>query len=294
MKKRYVKNSLFILLSLVVTHLSAMSPKPTENLSQSNQASSQTVNVLANKPLNDILHRYHWRLVEAKDIKGVALPAFADLHSESKPVTNQPIDLNFVEQRLVVTGTCNQQMAGFTIEPNSQKLSVGQIAQTMRACIDTELALKDDAIIALLTNLKETTIFQSSEDAVPVLTLRAQNGDTFIFHGVLTAEARFGTQGEIKFLEVAPQLVDCNAAGSSQCLQIREVVFDENWVRSTPNEEWTSYPNTIQGYTHEKGVRNLIRVKRFSAENLNPRPADLPDSVYVLDMVVEASLENQQ
>ena len=44
----------------------------------------------------------------------------------------------------------------------------------------------------------------------------------------------------------------------------------------------------IEGYTHEDGVRNVVRVKRYEVKN---PPADAPSQAYVLDMVVESASE---
>ena len=43
----------------------------------------------------------------------------------------------------------------------------------------------------------------------------------------------------------------------------------------------------IEGYTHEDGVRNVLRLKRYTVKN---PPADGSSIGYVLDMVVESEL----
>ena len=42
---------------------------------------------------------------------------------------------------------------------------------------------------------------------------------------------------------------------------------------------------TIEGYTHEPGVRNVLRVDRYEIKD---PPADAPSQAFVLDMVVES------
>jgi len=44
------------------------------------------------------------------------------------------------------------------------------------------------------------------------------------------------------------------------------------------------------GYTHEDGVRNVVRVKRYTIAN---PPADASSNAYVLDMVVESANEKK-
>jgi len=52
----------------------------------------------------------------------------------------------------------------------------------------------------------------------------------------------------------------------------------------TPGE-WKPLTVNIEGFTHRKGVRNVLRVKQFQ------RPASAagsPSKLYVLDLVVES------
>ena len=47
---------------------------------------------------------------------------------------------------------------------------------------------------------------------------------------------------------------------------------------------------TIEGYTHEPGVRNVLRVDRYEIKD---PPADAPSQAFVLDMVVESAIERR-
>lgn len=46
---------------------------------------------------------------------------------------------------------------------------------------------------------------------------------------------------------------------------------------------WHALPQGIEGYEHEPGIRNVVRVQRY-----RPAPAGASSAVYVLDMVVES------
>ena len=46
----------------------------------------------------------------------------------------------------------------------------------------------------------------------------------------------------------------------------------------------------IEGYSHEPGIRNVLRVDRYTVKN---PPADASSSAYVLDMVVESANEKK-
>jgi len=54
----------------------------------------------------------------------------------------------------------------------------------------------------------------------------------------------------------------------------------------TPGE-WMPLYQDIEGYTHEPGVRNVLRLKRFTIKN---PPVDAPATAYVLDTVIESEV----
>ena len=70
-----------------------------------------------------------------------------------------------------------------------------------------------------------------------------------------------------------------------KCLKVRERHYDANGLQSGQPGEWQPLYQNIEGYTHEAGVRNVLRVKRYAIKN---PPADAPSSAYVLDMVIES------
>jgi len=66
-----------------------------------------------------------------------------------------------------------------------------------------------------------------------------------------------------------------------QCLQVRELKYDKNGVAVGAPGEWKPLSQNIKGYTHEAGIRNVLRVKRFNVKN---------STAYVLDLVVESEV----
>ncbi|MCY7312879.1 MAG: DUF4377 domain-containing protein, partial [Pseudoxanthomonas sp.] len=73
----------------------------------------------------------------------------------------------------------------------------------------------------------------------PVLTLTTAGADVLTFTGKPTAQTRFGGPGETAFLEVGPQAKPCShpLIPDKQCLQVREIQFDANGIRTgTPGE----------------------------------------------------------
>jgi hypothetical protein len=124
--------------------------------------------------------------------------------------------------------------------------------------------------------------------AQPTLVLLTAAGDALVLTGTLTPEARFGAPATV-FLEVAAQTVACEVSvrGDGLCLQVREIRFDEQGLRVGTPSEWQAFTADIEGYRHEPGIRNVLRVKRFEPLAGTDVPAG---PIYVLDLVVESEV----
>ena len=59
--------------------------------------------------------------------------------------------------------------------------------------------------------------------------------------------------------------------------------YDQQGLKTGTPGEWENFYQDIEGYTHENGIRNVVRVKRYKIAN---PPADASNLTYVLDMVV--------
>lgn len=220
------------------------------------------------------LGAYHWRLQEAKDAQGKRIDAlFAR--------ADHPLTLDFAEGRLGVSNTCNRMGGGYTLE--GDKLTVSSMMSTQMACADSKLMALDGEAGKRLEG-SSTLAVQAGDQAR--LTLTNAGGDVLTFAGEPTAETRYGGPGEQAFLEVAAETKPCShpLIPNKQCLQVREIRYDDKGVKSTEGE-WQNFYEDIEGYTHEAGIRNVLRVKRFKR---SPVPADASDTAYVLDMVVES------
>ena len=122
---------------------------------------------------------------------------------------------------------------------------------------------------------------------MPQLVLTNAAGDRLVFHGTPTPATRFGGPAERVFLEVGPETRPCShpLIPDKQCLQVREIKFDENGLRAGEPGEWQNFYEQIEGFTHQPGTRNVLRVDRYTLAN---PPADASANAYVLDMVVES------
>jgi heat shock protein HslJ len=228
-----------------------------------------------------LLSQYHWQLNNAIDSKGRRIDA---LFVQGQ----KPLQLDFTADRLNVVNACNNMAAGYTVDKG--RLQIGQMVSTLMACHDPALGTLDDAIARRLQGSVGVSLLARGN--APSLQLVTDSGDTLSFSGVPTAQTRFGGPGETVFLEVAAQSVPCNhpLIPDQQCLQVRERHFDEHGLPSGTPGAWQPLNQDIEGYTHTPGIRNVLRVKRYTIKN---PPADGASVAYVLDLVVESEKVGQ-
>jgi heat shock protein HslJ len=223
------------------------------------------------------LAAYRWQLGEARDAQGQRIGAlFAR--------AGRPLTLEFQPGRISVANSCNRMSGGYRID--GDQLAVDRLASTMMACADPALAALDQAIGRRLEGRSSASVQRAPEKLV----LTRAGGDTLVFDGVPTPETRYGGPGERAFLEVAARTQPCRhpLIPDKQCLQVREVFYDDNGLKTGTPGEFRDFYGDIEGYVHEPGVRNVLRVERFRRD---PAPADAPDAAYVLDRVVESETE---
>ncbi|MCV2353344.1 copper resistance protein NlpE N-terminal domain-containing protein [Paucibacter sp. B2R-40] len=231
---------------------------------------------LAAAELPRTLEAHRWTLVWATDAQGqpiAGLPA----------VTPREIHFSFSAGRFNIEGGCNRMMSGYQIDAEG-KLSFSRMASTMMAC--EPAAMKVDAALAelLAAPLKSEVLAGTAT----TLRLTGPSNATLFFTGQMTPEARYGQATRV-FMEVSASQVACkNAQGAdAQCLQVRERRFDEQGLNVGTPGAWLPFAETIEGYTHKPGVRNVLRLKRFDRAAVGGGAPYL----YVLDLVVESAIE---
>jgi heat shock protein HslJ len=192
--------------------------------------------------------------------------------------------LRFDAARLGVTGGCNNLSGPWQLDGQG-RLTVGRMASTMKGC-EPALMQADRALASLLAQPLDVKL---EPGAAPRLSLASPTRQTLLLAGEPTLESRYGAPTRL-FLEVAPQTVPCQpgAGAPTQCLQVRERRFDDKGLRIDPPGEWRAFHGSIEGYTHTPGVRNVLRLKRYSRGTV---PADASAYLYVLDLVVESATE---
>jgi heat shock protein HslJ len=226
--------------------------------------------------LGEMLVDHRWLLVNATDASNQRIEALF-------PDPERSFVFAFEGSRLHVQGGCNGLRGAFQVNPDGMLEVTGGMS-TMMAC-PAPLMAADAALTALMAGTLEPVLVAGAQ---PTLALLTAAGDTLVLTGELTPEARFGAPTRV-FLEVAAQTVPCEGSprGDGQCLQVREVVFDEQGLRVGTPGEWQPLMADIEGYEHQPGIRNVLRLKRFEP----PVPAGLPATpIYVLDLVVESEV----
>lgn len=213
----------------------------------------------------------HWLLSSASTADNNAIDVLF-------PNEEKPLQLDFLDERISISGGCNQHNGSYSL--NGQTLSIGQLASTQRACAQ-ELMDADQAIAGQLARPLQVQALDSGQ-----LLLVSADGASLSFRAEPTARTRFGGEGETVFLEVAPQTKPCDhpLMADAQCLQTRQILYSEAGLKQGEPGEFAHFHGEIEGYEHRPGVRNVLRVKRYTIAN---PPADGSSLAYVLDMVVE-------
>ena len=227
------------------------------------------------------LQSHHWQLVQAQTPKGDADPQWQIPATSGSAA--RTVGLRFSEDQSVsVDRLCNLMHGSYQVQ--AQKIEVSRMVSTMMACSNQDLMQLEKNVGQQLSQARTWKI---SGQATPVLELQFESGAVWRLQGTPTHETLYGRSERI-FLEVAPQKVACNhpMMPNAQCLQVREIRYSEQGLKQGSGA-WTPYYGSIEGYTHQPGVRNVLRIKRFTR---TPVPADASKYIDVLDMTVESEI----
>lgn len=192
-----------------------------------------------------------------------------------------PIEVNFEgENRFSVATGCNQQSGTWQIV--GQRLQTGPLRSTLMMCDPARMAQeKQSQSLFGDAQLRVNLDLRSTEQ--PVLTLKDKQGVSYQFTGRMKPEAKYQSEGETVFLEIAPETKPCPADASKQCFVVREITYNAQSVKQT-SPTWFAEPIDIEGYKHDASTRKIIRTKRFQTKTT---PAS---NVYIYDMTVEQEI----
>ncbi|WP_238946366.1 META and DUF4377 domain-containing protein [Vandammella animalimorsus] len=223
----------------------------------------------------DALTAYHWQLRAVTGRDGAWF-------GRGQRALRAPVQLRFDGQYLGVSGLCNLLSATYLAGPDQLRVDVPM--QTKKACADQRLMTLEQQLAAALPQVRSWRI--SGPAHAPQLRLEFANGSQWQLDGAPTHATRHGAAPQTIFLEVAPRTRPCSEAGRTrQCLEVRRVDFDAQGLRQSSGP-WELFHEPIEGFTHEPGVRSLLRIHRYPARG--GRPGVASPYVYVLDETVGA------
>lgn len=225
------------------------------------QAGDPVVPTIQQKSADQILSSYTWELDRGLD---------------------RPIALSFDTQgRLSAVTSCNG--LGTTWAVKNNKISTSEVIGTEMAC-DAPLMQQEHFVAQLLQKREIPFQLNSTDLHKPTLTLLAIDGQTYEFTGKMTPETQYQGQAETIFLEVSPETKPCTGVGPQTCLQVKEVKYDQNGLKTQVDKDWTLFYDQIKGFQHSPNERQIIRVKRFEIKH---PAADQSKYAYIFDMAVE-------
>jgi heat shock protein HslJ len=227
----------------------------------------------AGEDLAQTLARYRWSLEFATDGQGRVLEALSIRQGH-------PIVFEFSGTGLSLQGPCNRMMGSYRIDAAKQ-LTVNGTASTNMACAP-ELMLADAVLSGLLAKPLQIAM---DRDPPTRLRLISASQETLTFTGRATPEALYGP-GSMVFLEVSARHVACADPPPplARCLQVRERHFDERGLSVGTPGEWRPLQETIEGFSHREGERQVLRLKRF---HRTPARPGATSTLYVLDLIIE-------
>lgn len=254
--------------------------------SQSTAAQSNTMINTENKLILNTatLADYHWQLLSAKDKQGEPLSALEAI----KDQVRLKFYLQQSTQYASFTVGCNSMSGNFTI--SNQQLKIGDVISTEMYCEDLDPAERLMAQLMPGNSKLKLSVENSSKSTTTQLLLTQEfaTGETLIWQGTATAEAKYQQQPDLVFWEVNHQLQDCPNPNQKTCLKVRPVYYDEQGIKKGVGD-WDIFVDNIEGYNHDSSVDTVLRLKRFTVDPVEVKGKQF---VYVFDRIVESSVVN--
>ena len=221
------------------------------------------------------LSAYHWQLNEATDANGKRIDAlFVN--------ADKPLQLDFADGRVTVGNACNHMGGAYSVA--GDKLKFDRLASTLMACTDAKLMALDQEIGKRLE--AELTFALQSGDA-PTLTHRRQRRRTDVQRRAHRRNPlRRPRRNRLPRSRCADQTLQPSADPEhAMPAGARDSSTTTRASRPGVDGAFENFYDSIEGYTHQPGIRNVVRVKRYTIKN---PPADGSSLAYELDMVVES------
>ncbi|MFW2177412.1 MULTISPECIES: DUF4377 domain-containing protein [unclassified Moraxella] len=234
------------------------------------------------------LQNYQWQLVEAKDNAGKVIQAL-DLSTYGIAKDKAKVTLDFKQTQQNAEGNlgmsysvgCNAISKTVNYQ-SGMAISKGMVISTLMGCGKLDSA--ENTLRQKMTG-NSKFVWQASNTQSAILVQTTADNSTLTWQGKLKPQTQYG-KGETLFLEVNPLDQPCDAVTGKRCLQVREVRYDSQGIK-TGAGEWQLLHETIDGYRHDPALRQIIRVQRYRTP---PKDTMGYGRLYVLDSVVESAV----
>ncbi len=129
-----------------------------------------------------------------------------------------------------------------------------------------------------------------AESTPPMLIQVTNEATTLVWQGALTPQAKYNTKGKTIFWAVSSETKPCISDGMQSCLQIKPITYDEQGIK-TSEGEWTEFVGTIDGYQHDVGYDQVLRLQRYKLDTSDAVvEGSVGEYAYVLDTVIESAV----
>ena len=233
--------------------------------------------------------RYRWTLMSANNKDNTPLTVLMDVKDQVRLAFNQYQN----ENALSYTVGCNTISAVYELKDSVLAIEDGM--STKMSC--GELNKAENNLMQLMEGESKLSLVKDAESKddslgdAPLLTQVTSNGDSLVWKGRLTAQAKYNSNGETLFWAVNAKTAPCAAGSSEMCLQVKPITYDDQGIK-TSEGEWSAFNGEIEGYQYDGKHNEVLRIQRYSLndDKGTKESTASEDYAYVLDAVIESSV----
>ena len=261
----------------------------TTNLENENTTLDKASKMSAEAQMIANIARYRWTLTSAVSKDDKPLAVLMDVKDQIRLSFNQDNDDN----TLSYTVGCNTISAEYELKDSTLAIEDGM--STKMSCGDLNKA--ENTLMQLMQGDSQLTLVkdaQSKDNSLgdaPLLTQLTGNGDSLVWRGRLTSQAKYNSKGETLFWAINAKMIPCVAGSSEMCLQVKPITYDDQGIK-TSEGEWSVFNGEIDGYQHDGKHNEVLRIQRYSLNDGDAAKESTAseDYAYVLDAVIESSV----
>lgn len=235
------------------------------------------------------LERYRWTLTSVISKDNTPLTVLMSVKDQVRLSFNQYQN----ENALSYTVGCNTISAVYELKYSTLAIEDGM--STKMSC--GELNKAENILMQLMEGESKLSLVkdvESKDDSLgdaPLLTQVSSNGDSLVWKGRLTAQAKYNSNGETLFWAVNAKTAPCAAGSSEMCLQVKPITYDDQGIK-TSEGEWSAFNGEIEGYQYDGKHNEVLRIQRYSLndDKGTKESTASEDYAYVLDAVIESSV----